>query len=148
MNPHEIIHYITSNLEGVVVKASWGETSLFYNPDNLLPNGVYFCTIKEKDGDNDKSSNLSRSGIYRLSIGLPQEKYVALFGNVPNRPIKGGFVNTGHDFTQVNTLMPHPIYAWMSWVCVLSPTHEHFHEMFSLITLAYHKAVQRYQLKK
>ncbi len=54
MTPENIINRIKTDLESVVPKNSWGETSLFYNPGNILPNGVYFCTIKEKDGDNDK----------------------------------------------------------------------------------------------
>jgi hypothetical protein len=65
---------------------------------------------------------MTRDGIYRLSIGLPKEKYEELFGSVPKRLDKGGYVNTGHDFTETNLLMPHPIYAWMGWFCVLSPT--------------------------
>jgi hypothetical protein len=112
VNPNEVVRRITSNFDGVVVKSSWGEISFFYNPDQLLPHGVYFCTIKEKDGANDQSSHLSREDIYRLSIGLPKEKYVELFGSVPKRPEKGGYVNTGDDFTETNLLMPHPIYAY------------------------------------
>jgi hypothetical protein len=148
LNPNEIVKMITSNFDGVVVKSSWGETSIFYNPGHLLPHGVYFCTIKEKDGANDKSSNLTRDGIYRLSIGLPKEKYVEIFGRVPKRPEKGGCVNTGHIFTQTNLLMPHPIYAWMGWVCILSPTTEFFGEIYPLIQLAYRKAEQGYLKKK
>jgi hypothetical protein len=148
VNSLEIESVITSNFDGVVVKSSWGETSFFYNPGHLLPHGVYFCTIKEKDGANDKSSNLMRDGIYRLSLGLPKEKYVELFGSTPKRPEKGGYVKTGHDFTQINMLMPHPIYAWMSWVCILSPTTEYFDEIYPLVQLAYQKAVQSYLKKK
>mgnify|MGYP000411843739 CR=1 FL=1 len=59
MQPKNIVEKITNEFSGVVPKASWGETSLFYNPGKLLPNGVYFCTIKEKNGDNDKASNWS-----------------------------------------------------------------------------------------
>lgn len=44
MTPEEIIQYIYNKLSGVVPKTSWGETSLFYNPGSVLPNGVYFCT--------------------------------------------------------------------------------------------------------
>ena len=112
MNSDEIVRRIISNFDCVVVKSNWGETSFFYNPGQLFPHGVYFCTIKEKDGANDQSSNLTRDGIYRLSIGLPNENYVELFGSVPKRPKKGGYVNTGDDFTQTNLLMPHPIYAY------------------------------------
>ncbi len=83
MTPEDITKKLTSRLEGVVPKNSWGETSLFYNPGHLLPNGVYFCTLKEKDGDNDRASNLDRDGVYRLSIGLTKEGYEKLFGEKP-----------------------------------------------------------------
>ncbi len=147
MNPKKIIETITSNLDGVKPKSSWGETSLFYNPKNELPNGVYFCTIKENDGENDKSSKLSRENIFRLSIGIPKETYHSLFGEKPTRPDKGGIVNTGHDFTQENVLMPHPIYAWMSWVSILSPSEKNFKEIYSLIEKAHNNAVVKFNKK-
>ncbi len=90
MTADEIINIVTSNLYGVVPKKSWGETSLFYNPGKKLPNGVYFCTIKEKDGENDTSSNLIRSTVFRLSIGVSTETYINYFGEKPLRPQKGG----------------------------------------------------------
>jgi hypothetical protein len=33
----------------------------------ILPKGIYFATIKEKDGPNDKASELNRANVYRLS---------------------------------------------------------------------------------
>jgi len=119
VQPEAIVKEIESAFDGVVPKSSWGETSMFYNPGRVLPNGVYFCTIKEKNGDNDKASSLNREGIYRLSIGIGKENYESLFGERPKRPSKGGIIDTGHDFTQPNVLMPHPIYGWMSWVQIL-----------------------------
>ena len=147
MTPKEIINQITSNFEGVVPKTSWGETSLFYNPGKALPNGVYFCTIKEKDGDNDKSSDLAREGIYRLSIGISKETYEEKFGSKPKRPAKGCIVDTGHDFTDVNVITPHPIYAWMSWVCVLSPSTKTFAKVSPLIEEAHGNAVLKFDIK-
>lgn len=147
MNPSEIIEYISRNLDGVVPKSSWGETSLFYNPGNKLPNGVYFCTIKEKDGENDKSSSLSRDGVFRLSIGISKTSYEMKFGEKPSRPEKGGIVVTGHDFTSTNTLMPHPIYAWMSWVCILSPSKENFEEVYPLIVEGHNIAITKFNKK-
>jgi hypothetical protein len=52
----------------------------FYNPDNSLPKGIYFATIKESDGPNDKASNLDREGVFRLSIGIGKKNYQSLFG--------------------------------------------------------------------
>jgi hypothetical protein len=147
MNPSEIVEAIVSRLAGVVPKASWGETAVFYNPDNLLPNGVYFCTIKEHDGANDKSSNLNREGIFRVAIGLSAESYGRLFGPKPARPAKGGIVNTGHDFSRVNDFMPHPIYAWMSWAQILSPTQERFAEILPFIEEAHRTAVIKFNKK-
>jgi len=113
----------------------------------VLPNGVYFCTIKEKNGDNDKSSNLDREGIYRLSIGITKERYLSLFNDKPKRPVKGGIVDTGHDFTECNVLTPHPIYGWMSWVQILNPTESKLNELFELISEAHTKAVTKFNKK-
>ncbi|MEE9327021.1 MAG: DUF6194 family protein [Cocleimonas sp.] len=147
MTPDDIIKIITSQLEDVKPKSSWGETSLFYNPQNKLPNGVYFCAIKEKDGGNDKSSDLSRKNIFRLSIGIPKNDYIAEFGDKPKPPEKGGIVTTGHDFTQVDVLMPHPIYAWMSWVCILSPSRNNFENILPLINKAHANAMIKFDKK-
>jgi hypothetical protein len=144
MTPGEIAAAIVSSLPGVVPKTSWGETALFYNPGNTLPNGVYFCTLKDHDGKNDRSSNLDREGVFRLAIGLNAETYLRLFGPKPSRPEKGGIVNTGHDFTRVNALMPHPVYAWMGWAQVLSPTEKGFNDVLPLVEEAFHAAAAKF----
>jgi hypothetical protein len=147
MKPEQIIKNITDTFEGVIPKSSWGETSLFYNPGKTLPNGVYFCTIKEKNGDNDKSSNLDRAGVYRVSIGIGKPDYEALFGERPKRPAKGGIIDTGHDFTALNELMPHPIYGWMSWAQILSPSTQSYTNHLPLIRQAYENAVDKFDQK-
>lgn len=147
MQPEKIIENIVGSFDGVVPKSSWGETSLFYNPGKVLPNGVYFCTIKEKNGDNDKSSKLDRSGVFRLSVGINKESYETLFGEKPKSPAKGCIINTKHDFTAVNELMPHPIYGWMSWVQILNPTETVFSELLPLIKGAHSSAVLKFNKK-
>ena len=147
ISPNQIIDEIVSKLPGVVPKSSWGETSLFYNPGNVLPNGVYFCTIKDHDGENDMASKLNRDNVFRLAIGLNQKTYFKLFGQKPPRPPKGGVVETGHEFDQLNELMPHPIYAWMCWAQILSPTSEKFSSVFHIIEEAHQAAVQKFTKK-
>jgi len=144
MSPNQIIEEIVRRLPGVVPKSSWGETSLFYNPGKLLPNGVYFCTIKDHDGENDQSSNLNREGIFRLAIGMPPKTYRKFFGEKPPRAAKGGVVETGHKFDALNELMPHPIYAWMCWGQVLSPSEEMFSIIFEIIKEAHQAAVLKF----
>lgn len=147
MEIKEIIDRVLSNFDGVIPKGSWGETSLFYNPGKLLPNGVYFCALKEKNGQNDKGSDLDREGVFRLSIGISPKSYENLFGPRPKRPAKSGIIDSGHDFTALNQLMPHPIYGWMSWVQVLNPNEDVFEQIFPLIQEAYANAVKKFQKK-
>lgn len=147
MKPEEIVTRLATRLSGVIPKSSWGETALFYNPNATLPNGVYFCTIKEHDGEKDRASNLNRDGVFRLAIGLPSPTYVRLFGAKPPRPAKGGVVRSGHDFTELNRLMPHPIYAWMGWVQILSPTRATFEELQPLLEEAHRAARTKFEKK-
>jgi predicted DNA-binding protein (MmcQ/YjbR family) len=43
--------------------------------------------------------------------------------------------------------MPHPIYAWMSWVQILSPSRDKFEEVFPLIEEAHQEAVKKFEKK-
>lgn len=147
MQIKDIVEKIVNDFEGVRPKSSWGETSLFYNPGKLLPNGVYFCTLKEKNGENDKASDLDRESIFRLSIGISKATYEKYFGSRPKRPAKGGIIDTEHDFAALNELMPHPIYGWMSWVQVLSPSESKFESILPLIAEAHSNAVIKYSKK-
>ena len=147
MTPDGITEEICRRFAGVVPKDSWGETALFYNPGHLLAHGVYFCTLKQHDGANDHASALYRPDVFRVSIGLAPASYANLFGNRPARPLKGGCVSTGHDFTILNVLMPHPVYAWMGWAQILSLNRELFDGLLPLIGEAHAVAVEKFNKK-
>jgi hypothetical protein len=147
MTPTEIVHEICARFGGLVPKASWGETALFYNPGGLLVHGVYFCTLKQHDGANDRASHLDREGVFRVAIGLTPASYASMFGNKPARPAKGACAATGHDFTALNRLMPHPVYAWMGWAQILSPSRDRFEELLPLIALSHGAAVDKFNRK-
>lgn len=40
-----------------------------------MPNGVYFCTIKQQDGENNKTSNFDQASVFRVAIGLHLKTY-------------------------------------------------------------------------
>lgn len=145
MTAEEIIAALNARFEGLTPKDSWGETSLFYNPGLALPNGVYFCTVKDHDGANDSASHLDRPGVFRLALGLPAARYEALFGPRPQRPSKGGTVATGHDFTALDVLIPHPVYAWMGWVQILNPTRASFDQLQPMLDEAHRAAVSKFE---
>jgi hypothetical protein len=148
MKLQTILDDLLATLDGAVVKSSWGETALFYNPGKTLPNGVYFCTFKEQDGEHDRASALTREGVFRVSIGVSPETYVKRFGPRPPRPAKGAVVNTGHDFAALDVLTPHPVYAWMGWVQILSPTASSYAEVRPLIEEAHRRAVAKFAARQ
>lgn len=72
VTPDNILKYCLDNLEGVVEVRSWGERGIFYNPSSVLKRGVYVLTIKEKDGDNDRASQLDREGAWQSKYRCPK----------------------------------------------------------------------------
>lgn len=111
-----------ASLDGVNVVEAWGETSFFYNPGHRLARGTYFATIKDRDGTGDKGSHLDRTGVWRLNLGVSVGTLTDLFGARPARPAKGQVIAGLWDFTELDTLTPHPVYGWMGWVAILNPS--------------------------
>lgn len=144
MEPKEILQYCLSRLDGTVRVESWGESGVFYNPGGVLKRGVYILTVKEKDGANDRASQLNRPGVYRVNLGLRRTAYARLFGPAPARPPKGGVVEADADFTALDVLTPHPVYAWMGWIAVLNPSAETFEKLKPLIQESYEFAKEKF----
>ncbi len=136
--PNSLCHYIDKN---------WGERGVFYNPENLLPKGIYVLTVKEKDGPNDKASQVNREGVYRLNLGISKPTFMKMFDSIPARPAAGRIVNTGHDFSQLDKITPHPVYGWMSWIAVLNPSDSTFYQLQPLILEGIELAKLKYAKK-
>ena len=157
MDEAAITQYITDTFDGVDVvigsreagdpEVAWGDSFFIYDPGRQLPPNrrFPFATIVTKDyGGFDCASQLNRPGVFRLNIGVSKETYRSLFGPPPSPPPAGSAVETGHDFTALDRLMPHPVYAPMSWVCVLNPSAATFQAVRPLLAEAYQLAVSRY----
>jgi hypothetical protein len=155
MDETSITQYIIDTFSGVDVvrpetsggpEIAFGDTFFIYDPDrNLEPQRQFpFATIVTKDyGDFDKASNLNRPGVFRLNIGVSRETYESLFGPHPAPAGESGAVDTGHDFTALDQLMPHPVYAPQSWICILNPSDSKFKEIQPFLAEAYDLAVRR-----
>jgi len=156
MDEAAIIQYVADTLAGVHIvrpgpndepEIARGDTFFIYDPDrDLEPKYQFpFATIVTKDyGDFDRASDIDRPGVFRLNIGVGKETYRSLFGAPPSPPGPAGFVDTGHDFTALDQVMPHPVYASQSWVCVLNPSDATFEAVRPLLAEAYDLAVKRY----
>ena len=70
-------------------------------------------------------------------------RFVKLFQSIPKRPSAGEVIEGAYDFTGLDTLMPHPVYGWMTWACVINPTRKTIELMESkgLFEEAYQAAV-------
>ena len=145
--PDSIIAHLLDRFEGTRVVEAWGERSIFYNPGLMLPRGVYFATIKEKDGENDKASHLDRAGVFRFNVGTTKPLFLERFGPPPSRPGKGCVVNGPWDFTAADTLTPHPVYGWMSWVAVLNPSNDTLKDLSEIVEAAFSKAKVSFEKK-
>ena len=137
MNITTISEFILTNYKDINLIEAWGEKSFFYNHDNLLKRGVYFCTLKGKDGANDKASHLHRDGVYRFNFGISKQTFSSLFGAIPERPSKGTHIKGAYDFTKLDALTPHPVYGWMSWVSILNPTKNSWKNIKKLLDQSY-----------
>ncbi len=146
MNQEDILKYCLSNLKDVFLVESYGEQALFYNPDQRLKRGIYILTIKDKDGPNDKASDLNRDGVYRLNIGIRKTTFQTLFKELPKRPKAAEVVNMEYDYTVLNQILPHPVYAWMGWISILNP--ENIKEIEPYILEAYAYAKEKFGGKK
>lgn len=122
---------------------NWGERGLFYNPNEQFSKGAYVLTFKEKVGKNDMASDLNSAGSFRLNFKISKETFIELFQSIPKRPAAGGIIEGAYDFTRVDELMPHPVYGWMTWVCVKNPSLKTMEsiETAGLLDEAYHAAV-------
>jgi Family of unknown function (DUF6194) len=142
MDQDAIIEYMTDTFTGIeVLRPSdgpgAGDTFFFYDPQrNIDPTRrLPFATIVTKDyGEFDNASNLDRPDVFRLNIGVSRDTFRALFGYAPGEE---SAERTDYDYAALDRLMPHPVYAPQSYVCVLNPSPETFDAVKPLLAEAY-----------
>lgn len=110
MNETSIAQHITGTFPNVETAESFGYTFFFYGADHKRP----FATLAASDNDYDRVSNLDHPGVYRLNIGVSRATFRALFP-----PVESSAATW--DYTALDRLMPHPVYAAQCFLCVLNP---------------------------
>ncbi len=136
-----IIRYIETTFAGVNVVTGTegiaaGDTFFFYDPDRTLEGKDQqpFATIVIKDyGEFDNASDLDRPGVFRLNIHVSKKTFAAQVGATGDH----------HDYTALDVLMPHPVYAPQFWICVLNPSESTFARLQPLLAEAYDRAAAR-----
>jgi hypothetical protein len=140
MDEAAIRRYVADAFDGVDILTpadgvGAGDTFFIYDPHRDLEprQQMPFATIVTKNyGDFDRTSNLDRPGIFRLNIGVSRDTFRSLFPEIGSP-----------DYAEVDRLLPHPVYASQSWVCVLNPSDETFESLRPLLSEAYERAAKR-----
>ena len=148
LSPGQALDRLLAFDGGLRLEAYYGERSVFYNPGGAAPLGVILASVKERDGPNDAAARLSRPGVWRLAFGMPAEAFAERFGQMPARPPKGRAVALpGWDLTRLDQLTPHPVYAWMGWVQILSPSRASFERLQPLLAQSLDRARERWHYR-
>ncbi len=149
MDQDAIIQYIADTFTGVEIVRPTdgpgaGDSFVFYDPRHDLDPArrLPLATIVTKDyGDFDNTSRLNRPDVFRLNIGISRDTFQALFGFPPSEALTR---SGDYNFAALDRLMPHPVYAEQSYVCILNPSAETFETVKPLLAEAYNRAAIRY----
>ena len=124
---------------------TWPETAVaevpgawFFSLDPVrhFPN---FATIVTND-DHDQASDLGRDGVWRLNIGVGKDTFERLVG----AQLAAGDI----DYTVLDTILPHPVYAAQRFVAILNPSHGTFDEVVApLLEEAYRRVERQHRLQ-
>ncbi|SDD79411.1 DUF6194 family protein [Actinokineospora iranica] len=145
VDAQEMTRYIRESFPGVRVAENAGDAFFIHDPDGDLPaeRGFPFATVVTGD-HYDQVSRLDRPGVYRVNIGLTKARYSELFGAAPTTRDGDGVWETGFDYSTVDTLLPHPVYAGRHWVCVVSPGPATLDTVRDLLAEAHRFAVHKH----
>lgn len=130
MTEDDITQHLIDMLGGGHFEVADDNTFVFHGADNKFP----FATIVTKDNDFDSASKLNRPGVFRLNVGVGKESFRALFGEQSPVDI---------DYTTLDRLMPHPVYAKMHWVSVINPSAATFETVKPLLAEARNLLIAR-----
>ncbi len=128
MNQSEFEAYV-ADMPNVQREENFGYSFYFVGDDHRLP----FVTFANSDNDYDSVSNLSREGVFRINIGVGKESFKTLISDA------GGEL----DYSVLDVFLPHPDYAKLNWICILSPTGDNVESVRRLILEAHAIAAER-----
>ncbi|WP_327407416.1 DUF6194 family protein [Streptomyces sp. NBC_01288] len=96
---------------------AWGDAFFYYAPDGQLPQNVQpYGTVVTKNYSDDTVSDLDPSGRWRVNIHVGRSAFRELTGE----SLPPG-LDLSHDFAATDTVLPHPVYGALGWICVVNP---------------------------
>ena len=128
MDEASIITYIAETYPDADVVSAGSGTFFSCDPEKHWPN---FATLVTSD-EYDSESNLSRPGVYRLNIGVGRQTFKRLVGSIRDP-----------DYTALDRVLPHPVYAPQHWISILNPTVTTFDSIVKPLLEEAHERIAR-----
>jgi hypothetical protein len=124
-------------------EAAWGDSFIFYDPVGDPANQRFpFATLVTRNYSGfDESSNLNRAGIFRLNIAVGRSAFEGLLGYPASKHPEH---EAEYDYTALDTLLPHPVYATQAWISIVSPGPATAEQAKALLADAHRLAAGRY----
>ena len=132
MDDASILRYIAQTYADADIFTAGSGTFMSCDAEKHWPN---FATLVTSD-EYDPASNLDRPGVYRLNIGVSKATFEKAVGS-----------NANPDYTALDQLMPHPVYAMQHWVSILNPPEATFDGLVKPLLDEAHERVARARRK-
>ena len=156
MTEEEIIRFVTSlrHVEVVTAKegdgspeVAWGDLFFYVRlPDEpQSPQRWPFATLVVKDYPGwDTASDLDRDGVFRVNVSIGREVFEKAFGYPPSAHPQH---QERFDYTALDRLIPHPVYATQGWASVVNPGEATGERLRALLSDAHAREVRRHRAK-
>lgn len=144
MTPEDIVAFVDADLLGTIVvvaseengdpEVAWGDTFFFYDPDGVTvpERRLPYATIVTGDYPGfDEASDLDRPGVFRVNVWVGKSTSEAHSAD-------------DIDYTVLDQVIPHPVYAKQSWLSVLNPGPNTDNTVRDLLREAHAGAKNRY----
>jgi len=132
MDDARVLRYIAQTYPDADIFTTGSGTFISCDAEKHWPN---FATVVTSD-EYDSASKLDRPGVYRLNIGVSNATFEKIVGSRPNP-----------DYTALDQLMPHPVYALQNWVSILNPSEATFDKVVRPLLEEAHERVARARRK-
>lgn len=148
VTPEDIVDFVDTDLPGTIVvvaseengdpEIAWGDTFFFYDPDGVTvpERRLPYATIVTGDYPGfDEASDLNRPGVFRVNFWV-------------DRDTSALHISDDIDYTVLDQVIPHPVYAKQSWLSVLNPGPNTDEPTRDLLRNAYAGAKTRYEKRQ
>lgn len=148
MDSSDIVKFITC-LDNVSIVEADGNYFFSCAQDKAAQSAHWmpFATLITNDAY-DQDSDLNRSGVYRLNIGVSRATFQQHFPSPTDSSASQASGSPSIDYAALDRIMPHPIYADQHWVSVLTPRPATFETVKPLLAESHARAIARQRARE